>query len=441
MRRGVYVLFCAVALAALATYAWRGWYARYITDDFCTAGYLRDLGFVEAMKFHRNNWSGRFSYFPVKAALELIGNRTTRVTPAVLMILMGGAVAYSVRRLLEPRSRLLLFLVAVTAVYALVDASPSMFNIAGSWFWETGSITYILPLILFTFWFGLFAWRRSLAATCAASAALMFFAGGLSETSLAAQGAVTGILLAFALWYRARRAAWISAAGLSATLAALAIMGSAAGNVARGMIHTKPRPLGATVLLTLDYANRFLGWHVFASGAAFLPLMAVGVALGMNAQRVSGRAIGIAITTGIGAYLASYVPSAWLLPWTVPERALDVPNYFLALALFAAAVGAGFRLKDRLPELAVTAAIGLLAIVPLLSIDFNRDEIPRAREFAAHFDAMDRFLQTQKGRDAVLEDGQWALGPAILGAKKTFWVNHCVCLYYDLKSLRVERGK
>lgn len=439
MRRGVYLLYCAAVLAALATYAWRGWYARYITDDFCTAGYLRDLGYIEAMKFHRGHWSGRFSYFPVKGALELIGNETPRIIPTAMMILFTVAVAYAVRSLLEPRSRLLVFLVAATATYALVDASPSMLNIAGSWFWETGSLTYILPLIVFTFWLGLFAWRRPLPVTCAASAALMFFAGGLSETSLAAQGAVTGLLLVSAVWYRARREMWISAWGLLATLGALAIMGSAGGTVARSVMHTKPRPLGATVLLTLDYANRFLGWHVFASGVALLPLIATGIALGMHVERLSGRAVRVIVTTAIGAYLATFVPSAWLLPWTVPERALDVPNYFVALALFAAAVGTGSRMRGRLPDRAVTAAIALLVVVPLLSIAGNAEAVPRAREFAGHFDEMDRFLETQKGKDAVLKDGQWALGPAILGVKETFWVNECVSRYYGLRSLRVER--
>jgi hypothetical protein len=439
MRRAVYVLFCAAVVAALATYAWRGWYARYITDDFCTAGYLRSLGFLGAMKFHRNHWSGRFSYFPVKAALELVGNVTTRFTPVALMLLLGGAVAHAARRLTGVRSLLLLVMVAVTAVFALVDASPSMSNIAGSWFWETGAITYILPLVVFTFWFGLLGWRRSLPMTCAASAALMFFAGGLSETSLAAQGAVTGLLLLFSLWYRRRREAWIAGAGLVATLGALAIVGSAAGNAARGMVQTQPRPPLETLLLTLHYANAFLGWHVFPSAAAFLPLIAVGVVVGMNGERISGKGAAVVAVTAIGAYVVSYLPSAWLLPWTVPERALDVPNYFLAVALFAAAVGGGWRMRQRLPEPAVMAALALLTIVPVLSIAENVEELPRARSFAAHFDEMDRYLQTQKGEDAVLKHGQWALGPGILGPKKEFWVNYCVCLYYEVRSLRVER--
>src|SRR5690242_3656045 len=65
----------AVALALLAglvAYAWRGSYARYITDDYCTSVKLRDLGFVDAMLWHRNHWSGRYAYFAVKAIPEAI---------------------------------------------------------------------------------------------------------------------------------------------------------------------------------------------------------------------------------------------------------------------------------------------------------------------------------------------------------------------------------
>ena len=96
-------------------------------------------------------------------------------------------------------------------------------------------------------------------------------------------------------------------------------------------------------------------------------------------------------------------------------------------------------MRQRLPEPAVMAALALLTIVPVLSIAENVEELPRARSFAAHFDEMDRYLQTQKGEDAVLKHGQWALGPGILGPKKEFWVNYCVCLYYEVRSLRVER--
>ncbi|HYO78144.1 MAG TPA: hypothetical protein VE010_16915, partial [Thermoanaerobaculia bacterium] len=355
-------------LAALASYAWRGWYARYITDDFCTAGILRERGFLPALQYHRDNWSGRYSYFPVKAALEAIGPITTRVTPTVMMILLGVAVAYALQKLLDPSSRLLTFLGSATVVYALIDSSPSALNIADAGYWETGSVTYILPLILFTFSLGVPGSNLSVRAACAATAVLMFVAGGLSETTLATQAVAAGALLLYGIWRRSRRETWIGGWAVVSTLAALLLMATAGGTVARASVHTDPRPLGATVARTLDYANGFIGWHVLPSGGALLPLMTVAVILGITARRSSPRVAAIGGVTAVAAYVTSFVPSAWLLPWTAPERALDVSNYFMALALFAGATALGMTYRGVKMQLAASVALAVLAAVPCWSI-------------------------------------------------------------------------
>jgi hypothetical protein len=431
MRRAVYVLFCATLLAALATYAWRGWYARYVTDDWCTAAILRERGFFGAMQHHREMWSGRFSYFPVKATLEAIGPVTTRFTPTIVMLLLGLAAAYAIRRLL-PADGLLTSVAAMAVVFALIGASPSISNVAGAWYWETGSITYVLPLILFTFWLGLPASRMSIRNVAVVSALLMFVAGGMSETTLAAQGAMTGALLVFGWFRRSPREIAIGASGLVATLAALAIMGTAGGNTVRAMQHTDPLPFGAALLRTFDYAYRFVGWHLLPSGAALLPLLFIALLLGAQ-SRVSPRVCGMIAIAAIAAYIVSFLPSAWLLPWTAPERALDVPNYFVALALVTGAVAVGSRMK--VPALALL----VFAVIPLLAIRENLQVIPDARRFARQSDQMDAFLRGQSGRAAVLPNGSWALNPLILGPEPDFWVNRCVSSYYGLESLRVTR--
>src|SRR3990170_3567765 len=85
--RWICVALALALFAGLGVYAWRGSYARYNTDDFCTAFKLRDLGFADAMLWHRNHWSGRSSYFAVKAIPEAIGPQTTPFTPAVTILL------------------------------------------------------------------------------------------------------------------------------------------------------------------------------------------------------------------------------------------------------------------------------------------------------------------------------------------------------------------
>jgi hypothetical protein len=436
VRRLVYTLVCAAVLAALATYAWRGWYARYITDDYCTAYRLRDLGFVEAMKFHRRVWSGRYSYFPIKAGFEAIGPTTARVTPTLLMVLLGTAAAFALRRVVV--SRLMVFLAAITLVYAVVDASPSRLNIGGAFLWETGALTYLLPLVLLMVWAGVVMGlmgqmrpRGKMVGThrshCVLSAVLMLVAGGLSETSLAAQGALTAGVLALALFFRARRAAQAAAWGLLAT---------APGTLVRASAHTAARPLGDAVVQTLTMAYRFLGSHVFISAAAALPLMAVGLATGAGGVRVQARAAAFAAALAVAVYIASFVPAAWLVRASAPERTLDIANFFLLLALFTGAMSAGIAMRDRLPSTVMALALLLATIVPALSVAENIRTMPEAKATAKRMDELDWTLREQRGHAAVVH-AEWALRMGILGPDPDFWANQCVSHYYRLESLRV----
>lgn len=430
---------CAVVLAALATYAWRGWYARYVTDDYCTASQLRTMGFFEAMQYQRRVWSGRFAYFPIKAALEAIGPITVRFTPSVLLALLVTGTAWSMRRLLTPAARLVTIAGALVLAYALIDSSPSLTNIGSAFYWETGAITYVLPLVLFTFWTGLFGLQRSLVFCCAMSGLLLLIAGGLSETSLAAQGAMAGGIFLIALFLGNRRAAWIAGCGIVATLLALTIMAVAPGTMVRAAAHAVPAgPLTAMARM-FELSYRFLGVYVFVGGAALLLAIVMGVIAGMSARDGSPRLTAYATIVALCAYVVSFLPAAWLIPSGPPERALDVPNFFLIAALFSAGAGLGRRVGEQ-RSIAVAAAALLLCAIPLWSIAANARAIPDLTRNAARIDTMDRFLRAHRGEDVTLP-ASWALHTGFLDDDPRFWTNQCVSSYYGLQSLRVVRTK
>src|SRR5687768_11765787 len=110
------------ALVALAAYAWRGWYSRYVRDDYCTAVTLRERGFAGAVLEHRQVWSGRFSYFIFKGLLERAGPWTPRVVPGLLLAAFVGIAAWSIRRTVGGSG--LAFAAAAVLVFA-VFADPS----------------------------------------------------------------------------------------------------------------------------------------------------------------------------------------------------------------------------------------------------------------------------------------------------------------------------
>src|SRR5687768_9339331 len=143
LRLGMAALLLAV-LVALGAYAARGWYSRYVTDDFCTAAVLEKMGFVEAIKFHRRSWSGRYSYYAAKAIPESIGPVTTRFMPGLMIALFGASAFWTLRRVLARQAVLVAVLAGAVVVYATIDGTFDVLAINGPLLWETGIITYTL---------------------------------------------------------------------------------------------------------------------------------------------------------------------------------------------------------------------------------------------------------------------------------------------------------
>jgi hypothetical protein len=256
----------------------------------------------------------------------------------------------------------------------------------------------------------------------------MLIAGGLSETSLAAQGAMTGGTLILGLRHRSRRMTWIAATGLTATLVAFAIAYSAPGNALRARELPPRQSVTETVSTTTETAFDFIGSHLFVDGAALLVVLAAG----LSTARISrANALQVAALAFL-SYVATFVPAAWLLSTGPPARALQVSLFFFIVAVFVLSM-----LVHARPE-AIAILLIIAAFVPIRSAWKTIASIPEARRNAAHVDAIDSELRTQRGRDAVLRS-PWALEHRFLDAASSHWTNRCVARYFDLRSLRVER--
>lgn len=427
-------------VTALAFFAWRGWYVRYLTDDYCTSGLLKTLGFFDAMVWQRQNWSGRFSYFPLKAIFESFGSATARVTPSIMMVLLFTTAFASLRVVFRPASRLALAAVSLALVFATFDSSPSLTDIDGTIYWETGSVTYLPPLMLFSLWIALFASRVSAPAAYVLSGLMMFVAGGMSETTLAAQGAMTGGALLAGLLLRQQRAMRIAASGFAATFAALLLVATAPGNAVRAQSDVEPRPILEALALSLRLANDFLGTYTFASGLSLLTLVLVTFVFAASHRRFPPR-ISLSIAAiAIFSYAVSFFPSTLLLETGPPERVLDVPNFFVIVTIVSLTLTVAARVRElsSRPMIALATAAVLLLYVPLASIRATLDAIPDARRIARKIDEADRILAGSRGEDVALK-APWAISMRIFHPQPTHWTSRCVSRYYGLNSFHVTR--
>lgn len=425
----------ALALvAALAVYAWRGTYTRYVTDDYCSASRLRNTGFAAAMRWHWTQWSGRYSYYAIKAIPEAIGPVTAPAMPAVMIALFCALSVWALRRI--ARDALLATLCGLALVFTAIDATPDVLSAFGPLMWETGALTYMLPLLLYTLWLGLFFAPRSLAARCILGAVAMFVAGGLSETSLAAQLGLAGGLLFTTIVRRMPDARKIAAAGLVATVAAALLAASAPGNVKR-MAGLTPRPLAEAIGDAFRLAYRFIGSNVFVDGAALVVLLVCGLLLGMTRTRVELSTILLLALTAFGAFVASILPSTWMLSGSPPPRALHVTIFFFAAMLFALAAALGV-LRPRLARIATPLLLAVSIAIAALSTARVAETFDEGRRHAAEADRIAAILQKSAGKDLTIRS-PYAIAERMLFADRTYWTNTCICDYYGVRSLTVTR--
>ncbi len=430
-------MLLAAVVVALGAYIWRSSYTRYITDDFCTASALRRHGFVGAMKFHRETWSGRYSYYAAKAIPEAIGPATAAFVPGLMIVLWAASAAWTARRVAVSQSRLSGILAGLTIVFAAIDGTPDVLTVGGPLAWETGVITYMLPLVLYTVWAGLFFGSGSVIVRCVVAAALMFVAGGLSETSLAGQGVIAAGALVAALLLRRKDLLRVAASGFAATLLSLLLVASAPGNAVRMQRLPPQPPLAAAVADTLSMSYHYIGSIAFSDGASLLLILFCGMILGVTTPRFDLRSALLAAAIAAGAYIATFLPAAWMLGGGPPPRALLVTSFFWVAMVFplAAALGAA---KPRAVRFAIPGFAVLALVAAMHSTRVTVRTVEQGRIGAAEMERIATILRAHPRQNVVIHS-PWVIANRILVAEPEFWTNRCISDFYGVRTLRITR--
>ena len=115
MRRTLLGLLVAATAITLATYAWRGVYARYIADDYCTAAILASRGFWSSQGYWYRAWSGRFAFTFAIGIAEQFGPRAAMILPLLAISACTAIAARSAK-----------WAAALAIVYATIDGAPDI---------------------------------------------------------------------------------------------------------------------------------------------------------------------------------------------------------------------------------------------------------------------------------------------------------------------------
>jgi len=467
-------LAIVAALAAalpLAAHAYLGTFARYIADDFCTASSLRRLSFLTSQAYWYETWSGRYSYTFVVSLTQAVGPRLTPWLPFLLLVVWVAAVVYTARRWLGGGGLLPAALALATLhAFTTLEGSPSVYQ---SLYWQTGMITYTLPLVL-SIVYAAWLWQdavgterpRNLPLASVISLGSAFLLGGFSETYAALQTAALTLLL-FSLPFaipqaRRSRTAWLVGAGLVGSLLAVLAIATAPGTQVRHALMPAAPDLLSWTEATLKDGYLFLARTVKGSPQAIVLAIAVPCLLvlmrrledpdassprnGVEASSLLPLVL-LPIVTPI-LMLATIAPYEYAVSSYPDARVLVTTMFVLisALVIWGAYLG---RLLAGLPRMgARPAAIGGLILAVMVafglvaaSIQATRTILGGAavgRDYARSWDVRDHNLR----RSGAAHADQVAAaslrhmgGLAEIGRDPDEWINRCIAGTYAVGSV------
>jgi hypothetical protein len=192
-QRPLLLLSNIAVIAPLIAHSYFGLFSRYLADDFCTSAQYKSQGFITSMQFWRLTWSGRYSFYFLMNVSHFIGEWITPYLTGIAIAIWLLALYILFRQLAQiihiPNSFLPTLLLASIVLFSTLDGAPDIYQ---SLYWQTGLVTYVVPLLILTS-YGAWTLNRIAKETpisrveIAVSAGITFVAGGFSETYVTLQ--------------------------------------------------------------------------------------------------------------------------------------------------------------------------------------------------------------------------------------------------------------
>ena len=469
-----YIGLSVILLVPAVTHAYVGWFSRYMADDYCTVGVLRVSGFTQSQIYWYTSWSGRFAFTFFVNVAELIGPSVVRFLPAASILLWLAALVFLIHRTLytlgyQPHTGIVLSLAAVILLGTLWGAP----NIYQSIYWQTGLLTYVVPLILLSGYLGWLLLRqprqqlgRAGWAIIVASTAMALVIGGFSETNLSLQTLTLLMLLIIGI-YQVRRGSivgdrWLIVGGLVGSLAAAILIIAAPGNDVRQSLMPTPSGLvewlGRTAWDVLLFANRGLQRLTLTTVlVTMVPFLLAFFLARENARRYQGKTgelrkwgtlvLLIPLCTALLMF-ATIAPYEYVVSTYPDGRVLVTTQFVLVAGLAAWGFAAGMLSRAVLPlsliaRPGVYAAVWLVALVPI-SVGVVRatlhsfEPLADAQEFAITWDQRGETIRqaVERGEKAMAVRSLNHMGGlAEIGRDPDEWINRCVAQSFGLKTV------
>ncbi|MCC6567698.1 MAG: hypothetical protein IT315_00520 [Anaerolineales bacterium] len=469
------LLFFIGALSAcvpLAVYAYLGTFSRYLADDYCASTYLyTSQNIVEATLRAYSLWGNSYSRLMFSQLIELGGVDGIRVMAGVELAIWATLLTWmfvALGKLLQIHVPKVGYVwLACMAIALSLYQTSALYQVL---FWRTGLIPYSLPLLWFigiaaffiryvekpyeksrAVWFGILF------------VVLIFFAGGLSETTSGMLVGIMFVAVALAWWtkrlHQRRDVLTFLVAGLVTAIIAISITAASPGTSNRLSRIMRQEPIYNPIELAGDVIL-FTSQFLFETTKSYPTLIVVALAVSFGVAylalatsqndqssirasylRIALIVIPVATFIVIGF---SYAPSAFVR--TFPAARARYASHFVfmlglmieggALGILAAQVRSVVNMKWI--QVAVTLLLLALVIHPIRATPQVYALRYWYQTFAQQWDERDALI-----RQAVA-NGETDLvvvqldAPGGIGEYKNNpkdWINRCVARFYGLNSI------
>lgn len=487
---GVAIVSVLGLSSTLLAHAYVGSFGRPLSDDYCMASIFRSHGFLGAQRVWYEQWSGRFSYVMVTDLANLIGPKIIPFLPATVLSSWLAALTWAIFSAVGDSFRIgrtvLSLLLAETIIVGTLATTASLYQ---SLYWQTGVITYVMPLVFGTTYFGLLGRIAMTGQTPGRGLALLggtltFVAAGFSESFAVLQ--LVGLILALFLSVALRPQGLLSKEcqvflliGLIGAILGAALLVIAPGNDARmaeasavGLLSPPSRSWFIWVKTSARFGLDSMmiacrPWRFVAMAACFPAVLAFTLtgkseSPSPNSIHVteSAKCMAFGAIIALGLIACSFVPAAYVVSYLQanyqpPERLFVIPqfvfycfvcleSYWMGIAARAIHLRPTYRFR-----LFVVGSFATLIIAGGSARTISAMS-PTARNFAIAWDRQDEKIRAARtaGLRTVQVEGLPAttynqrarryFGLRLMDSASDNWVNQCAAEYYGLDFIVAE---
>lgn len=459
-------LALAIMLLALpiGAYLFLGITNRPIADDFCFTYTAQSYGPFDTVAWYYNEWTGTYSSTFFQSLIGL--THSWHLTPLILITLFTSAaiwLAYQwVKTFKLPQGWHVTGIMGFLFAFGIITGTANVFQ---SFYWTSGGITYVGPLIVFLFHIGVLLYLhrqpRLHITHVILIAGTMLLSGGFSPLVVIFQ-ITFFVFMSILIWRfssdaKKRHDLMLTGFSLLFIVTAFLLVFIAPGNLARQAAFVNSLTLSEIIIRTSLETVRFLATAIiFLSPITILVTILLSGIIAFhyhpltsaeryNFSKFTLQLLGMSAFIGLSTIASSFFTTLYSIGELPPPRAYVTMQTVLVLTsmCWGYLMGLGLRLKHQPTGLSLRTCLFIIVIVgggTLYALTKPISLIPTFQTFAQTWDEHDTLLKSMESDQPPFE-----LEDFTKGFTSYYWLRdphlHCIRDYYQQPNLTFPKSE